>query len=149
MADSISHHRIVPIMSPARLTSQPGGKGSEKQTGGAKMLQEDDLHIECLKERRLYAVPTPGDGECHCIALRGSWDNLANRCHIIKRQLPFLLPFRPALRSPGPARRNPGTAGRAHPHKRGILCAVCAGCRRGEESSQASSGCPVQITVIQ
>ncbi|EFE29700.1 extracellular OTU-like cysteine protease, putative [Trichophyton benhamiae CBS 112371] len=64
MADSISHHRIVPIMSPARLTSQPGGKGSEKQTGGAKMLQEDDLHIECLKERRLYAVPTPGDGNC-------------------------------------------------------------------------------------
>ncbi|GBF62729.1 OTU domain-containing protein [Trichophyton mentagrophytes] len=64
MADSISHRRIVPIMSPARLTSRPGGKGPGKQTGGAKMLQEEDLHIECLKERRLYAVPTPGDGNC-------------------------------------------------------------------------------------
>lgn len=95
MADSISHGRIVPIMSPARLTSQPGGKGSGKQAGGAKMLQEDDLHIECLKERRLYAVPTPGDGECHCIALRSSWDGLANRCHIMKNKkaIAFFTPF--------------------------------------------------------
>lgn len=96
MADSISHRRIVPIMSPARLTSRPGGKGPGKQTGGAKMLQEEDLHIECLKERRLYAVPTPGDGECHCIiALRNSWDDIANRCHIftIKKAIAFSTPF--------------------------------------------------------
>ncbi|EFR00245.1 hypothetical protein MGYG_03248 [Nannizzia gypsea CBS 118893] len=64
-ADSISHSRIVPIMSPGRLTSQPVGRGSGKRAGGGKtMLQENDLHIECLKERRLYAVPTPGDGNC-------------------------------------------------------------------------------------
>ncbi|KAM5443994.1 hypothetical protein MferCBS31731_000511 [Microsporum ferrugineum] len=64
MADSLPHSRIVPIMSPRRSTSQPASKGSAEQTGEAKMVQKKDLHIECLKERRLYAVPTPGDGNC-------------------------------------------------------------------------------------
>lgn len=71
MADSLPHSRIVPIMSPRRSTSQPASKGSAEQTGEAKMVQKKDLHIECLKERRLYAVPTPGDGELFNFLLPG------------------------------------------------------------------------------
>ncbi|KAK2877294.1 hypothetical protein FQN49_001272, partial [Arthroderma sp. PD_2] len=61
MADSPPHNRIVPIMTPRKSASQPTGNGSGKRAGEAGMVCRRDLHIECLKERRLYAVPTVGD----------------------------------------------------------------------------------------
>lgn len=72
-----SHARIVPIMAGRKTTAKPKAKSSSKSSSNGsgsrsslrkkalkgEKLDPEELRIQCLEERKLYASPIKGDGK--------------------------------------------------------------------------------------
>lgn len=67
-----SYARIVPIMAGQRITAKPKAgtsNGSSSRSSPRKKalkgekLEQEELRIQCLEERKLYASPIKGDGK--------------------------------------------------------------------------------------
>ncbi|KAK2766848.1 hypothetical protein FQN54_006162 [Arachnomyces sp. PD_36] len=91
-----SRARIVPIMAGRKYTAKPKAGSSSASSSRSSLrkkvlkgekLDPEDLRIQCLDERKLYASPIKGDGNCLFYALSDQLYGTTERHLEIRAQL--------------------------------------------------------------